>query len=177
MPKIIENLREDILKEAKRQLEENGYAKTTVRSVASALNIGVGTLYNYFKSKDLLISAFMLDDWHYCTSKMNALDPEDTNAFFRGMLLALGEFVDKYRFLFNDQDASRALSAVFNERHVQLRQLLVRIIEPACKSKMESFKEKTFLPEYLAESILYFSMSDSSPEDQITALGALVKIS
>ena len=62
MPKIIENIKEQIIEEAKRQLFENGYAKTTIRSVAKACGIGVGTIYNYFPSKEMLISAFMLDD-------------------------------------------------------------------------------------------------------------------
>ena len=42
MPKIIENVREQLLVEAKRQIAEYGYAKTTVRSVAAACGLGVG---------------------------------------------------------------------------------------------------------------------------------------
>ena len=63
MPKIIENARDEIIAEAKRQLFENGYAKTTIRSVAGAIGIGMGTIYNYFSSKDMLISSFILEDW------------------------------------------------------------------------------------------------------------------
>ena len=51
MPKIIENVREQLLGEAKRQIAKKGYGKTTIRSVASACGFGVGTVYNYFKSK------------------------------------------------------------------------------------------------------------------------------
>ena len=36
MPKIIPNIREQLLREAKRQLMEQGYGKTTIRSVANA---------------------------------------------------------------------------------------------------------------------------------------------
>ena len=56
MPKIIENLREQLLSEAKKQVKERGYAATTVRSVAKACGLGTGTVYNYFKSKDMLIA-------------------------------------------------------------------------------------------------------------------------
>ena len=48
MPKLIEQLREKLLFEAKKQIYEQGYSKTTVRSVTAALGVGVGTVYNYF---------------------------------------------------------------------------------------------------------------------------------
>ena len=174
MPKIIENLREDIQKEAKKQLMENGYAKTTVRSVASALGIGVGTLYNYYKSKEELISSFMLEDWYKCTIRMSECDPADTEEFFRGLLLALSDFTDKYRFLFTDKDAGKALSAVFMDRHAQLRTMMARLVEPACQKTGADFKDHTFLSEYIAESVLYFSMTDSTIEDQLAAIKRLL---
>ena len=63
MPKIIENLREKLVCEAKRQVEELGYANLTIRSVAAVCGVGVGTVYNYFSSKDSLVAAFLLEDW------------------------------------------------------------------------------------------------------------------
>ena len=70
MPKIIENVRGKLLDEARRQIEENGYKETTVRSVAAALSIGLGTLYNYFESKDMLVASFMLEDWSESMAEM-----------------------------------------------------------------------------------------------------------
>ena len=66
MPKIIENLREKLLEEAKCQVMEQGYAAMTIRSVASACGVGVGTVYNYFSSKDMLVASFLLEDWLEC---------------------------------------------------------------------------------------------------------------
>ena len=82
MPKIITNVREQLLTEAKRQIVETGYASTTIRSVASACNLGVGTVYNYFKSKDMLIASFMVDDWQECLAKMKQEDTENAEQFF-----------------------------------------------------------------------------------------------
>ena len=59
MPKIIDNLREALIKEAKYQVNKYGYAGMTIRSVAKECGIGIGTIYNYFKSKEDLILAFM----------------------------------------------------------------------------------------------------------------------
>ena len=51
MPKIIENIREKLLEEARRQVMDQGYSTMTIRSVASVCGVGVGTVYNYFESK------------------------------------------------------------------------------------------------------------------------------
>ena len=48
MPKIIKNLESKLLEEARRQILEFGYGAVTVRSVAAACGVGVGTVYNYF---------------------------------------------------------------------------------------------------------------------------------
>ena len=63
MPKIIANVKDQIICEAKRQIDRYGYESTTIRSVASECGIAVGTVYNYFKSKDMLVASFILQDW------------------------------------------------------------------------------------------------------------------
>ena len=114
MPKIIENAKEQIIEEARKQLFENGYAKTTIRSVASACGIGIGTVYNYFPSKDLLFSAFMLEDWRAAISEIKALSPDDFEAFFTGINKSLCTFINKYEFLFRDREASAAFASSQN---------------------------------------------------------------
>lgn len=63
MPKIIANLQETILTEAKALLLERGFRALNVRDVAKRCNIAVGTLYNYFASKEMLAASIMLADW------------------------------------------------------------------------------------------------------------------
>ena len=63
MPKVIENLHDDILRVAKEMLLAEGYQKFTMRRVAAGCHIAVGTLYNYFSSKDVLAANIMLLDW------------------------------------------------------------------------------------------------------------------
>ena len=114
MPKIIDNLREQIQIEAMHQILNNGYAKTTIRSVANGCNIAVGTLYNYFKSKDELIVSFMLEDWEQCVSVITAIQDSDPEAFLRQAHSALDKFIRKYERLFSDEDAQRGVEFYSN---------------------------------------------------------------
>jgi AcrR family transcriptional regulator len=175
MPKIIENLREQIIEEARNQLFSVGYARTTIRSVASGCGIGVGTVYNYFPSKDLLISSFMLEDWHDCTKRIAALNPDHFEEFFTGINDALTDFVKKYEFLFRDKDASAVFASAFSERHIQLRNQISKIIEPACHSKTDDFQDREFLTNYISESILIWVMSGADIRDQLIVLKRLIK--
>ena len=70
MPKIIADLEENILKEARRVLLESGYDALTMRAVASGCGIAVGTVYNYFASKELLCARVMLRDWQQALDGM-----------------------------------------------------------------------------------------------------------
>lgn len=49
-----DNIRSRILDVAKRQFELKGYSKTSMREIAVDVGVGVGNIYNYFKSKDEL---------------------------------------------------------------------------------------------------------------------------
>ena len=71
MPKVIENLRTTILEEAKAELADKGYGDLTVRQIASKCNIAVGTVYNYFKSKDVILGVILGEDWHNVLSSMD----------------------------------------------------------------------------------------------------------
>jgi AcrR family transcriptional regulator len=63
MPKILHNVRDGILLSGRDLLLESGYEKFSVRQVASHCGIGVGTLYNYFPSKQQLVTAILRSEW------------------------------------------------------------------------------------------------------------------
>ncbi len=175
MPKIINNLQETILEEAKKQLFANGYSKTTIRSVASACGIGVGTMYNYFASKEVMISTFMLEDWRICTGKMKELDSKDKAEFLKGIHDALQEYIDKYHFLFVDEEASKTYFSVFGERHAQLRKVIAQILSPICNDLKDlNDDEKRFLCEHIAESILFWTLQGVAFEKQMFIIQRLI---
>ena len=174
MPKIIENIKEQIIEEAKRQLFENGYSQTTIRSVATACGIGVGTMYNYFSSKDMLISSFMLEDWKNCTLQMKKLKTSEPLIFLEGIHDYLKVFIDKYSFLFKDKDAASVYSSVFTQRHAQLRGVLAGIIMHVCEGR--DYDDPDFLAGHIAESLLFWTLEDVPFKKQSGIFKVLLKI-
>ena len=63
MPKILENVRDEILEKAIKILIEEGAEQLTMRHVADACGIAPGTIYNYFDSKEKLLAVVLFDDW------------------------------------------------------------------------------------------------------------------
>ena len=102
MPKIIENIRENLLAEAKRQVTELGYSAMTIRSVATACGVGTGMVYNYFPSKDMLVASFMLEDWMLCMQaiEQGSAEAEDTKAALYCMYQELLNYQEKHKKLF-----------------------------------------------------------------------------
>lgn len=172
MPKIIENVRQKLILEAKRQIEENGYAKTTIRSVAGACNVGVGTVYNYFDSKDMLIATFMLEDWLECLAEMKSYSTDDSGEFLKHLYGALRGFMEKHQALFQDQEAGKAFAGVFSDRHRQLRSQIAGILLPICENAQG---DKIFLTEFIAEALLSWTMAGKSMEDMLPVFDKLLK--
>ncbi len=170
MPKIIENVRGKLLEETQKQIVEHGYAATTVRSVASACGLGVGTVYNYFPSKDMLIANFMLEDWQVCLSEMR--EGSEEGVLFR-IYSALKRYMERHQALFRDKDALKAFTAVFMERHKQLRESISEVLLPICEKS--SVEDKKFLAEFIAESLLTWTVADKSFEEISSILIKLIK--
>ena len=169
---MIENLRERIQEEARRQIINNGYSKTTIRSVAQACNIGVGTMYNYYRSKEELVSSIMLEDWRLCIEQMEKAPTADAEVFLRTLQGALSDFIGKYMNIFTDKGAIASFAVVFSQRHNQLRGRLADIISPVVASS--DFEDKRFLAEHVAESIINWSMEGISFDRQFSIIKKLL---
>lgn len=165
MPKIIENIRQNLLEEARRQVLQEGYSALTVRSVAAACGISVGTVYNYFPSKDMLIASFMLEDWQLCLDKIEKVSKENVGpeVLLRCIFDELKDFEREHMALFQDENAKQSFAGAVQLRHKQLRSQLAKPILPFCQSQSKVSAE--FLAEFVAESMLTWTMSDCKYEE------------
>ena len=159
MPKIIENIRAKLLDEARRQIEERGYKETTVRSVASALSIGLGTLYNYFESKDMLVASFMLEDWTKVMSEIRRyLESDDSplqklKSIYDGLL----NYARSHEKIFRDTSARKTFAYSTEERHPILLGQISAMVLPILEGS--DVEDKHLLADFISESMLTWSMA------------------
>ncbi len=167
MPKIIENLRERLMEEARRQLEEAGYGALTMRGVAQAVGVGVGTVYNYYPSKDHLIASFMAEDWFRAYESMQrAFSGGDPKTILAAEYDGLSAYLSAHRRLFSDPDAIKAFSSLPHNRHLQLRAQLAKPLTEALSDRPDA----AFRAELLAEALLCWTTEGAAKE---TLLGVL----
>lgn len=170
MPKRLGSVREQLLDAARRQIETGGYTKTTIRSVAAECGIAVGTVYNYFPSKDMLIASFVSEDWHACIDAIRPYDNKDAKTYLKRIYDALCAFSETHRALFTDADAAKAYYAVFSKRHRQLRAQLAYMIKPVCGDD----PERENLAEFMAESLIAQTTEQKPFEDLYAILERLI---
>ena len=102
MPKVIENLRETIILEAKNILLTQSFKDLSIREIAKSCNIGTGTFYNYFSTKEELVAEIFREDWKKVSNLVEELKltEEPCKEKFRKIYIAIGTFVSSYISIF-----------------------------------------------------------------------------
>ena len=156
MPKIIENLKDRLIAEAEKQIEASGYNAVNIRSIAKACGVGVGTVYNYFPSKEALIATHLLDDWRLCvdTITRTAESATDPKPVLRCVYQQLVSFADRHQAIFRDEAAAASFAGSFSQYHDRLRSQLA--------SPLRKFCDSDFTAQFVAESLLTWSMAEKS---------------
>ena len=170
MPKIIKNVREQLLAEAKRQVSELGYAKTTMRSVAGACGLGVGTVYNYFPSKDVLVASFMLEDWQRELLNIENASKSDPCSVLRAIYDSLSSFISLYKSLFADAEAKRNFNSSHWEYHTVLRSQIAKMVF----SVINKADNDDFICEFISESLLTWTVEGKSFEEIYSILKLII---
>ena len=160
MPKIIKNLESKLIAEAQKQILAQGYGAVTIRSVANACGVGVGTVYNYFSSKEELIAIHLLEDWKLCIAAIGAVSTYSDS--LRPVLLCMYDqlisFSHRHRAIFRDEAAAASFSGSFGRYHGMLRSQLAQPLRKFCDSD--------FAAEFTAEALLTWTMA-GKPFDEI----------
>ena len=156
MPKIIKNLESRLMEEAKKQIEESGYGAMTIRSVAKACGVGVGTVYNYFASKEALVATYLLEDWRQCITAIRAVGTYSDVP--RPVALCiydqLTSFAHCHQAIFRDEAAAASFAGSFGNYHQLLRGQLAEPLRKFCGSD--------FTAEFLAEALLTWTMAEKT---------------
>lgn len=154
MPKIIDNLQDRILKEVEREITEIGYSGMTIRSVATACEVAVGTVYNYFQSKENMVAVYMAKDWgkYYGIMQAEGGRMDNVSDACRVLFDNIKAYMEAHQALFSDDEAARSFAGAYSGRHKLLRKQLAEIIEPICVKTAVSYTSE--LSEFLVEALL-----------------------
>ena len=163
MPKIIKDLPLRLTEEARRQVLSSGYGALTIRNVAKHCGVGVGTVYNYYDSKDALVASFLLEDWKQCLNIIHdvsgqAVTPEPVLKAIYDQLTA---FLSLHSAVFQDKAAAVAFSGSFSHYHSILRSQLADPLRKFCPDD--------FSADFIAEAMLTWTVS-GKPFDAVCHL-------
>ncbi len=89
MPKILENVKEEIIKVAREMVLVERITNINIRDLASRCNISTGTIYNYFNSKQDIIISVVWQEWH---STIDSIDKYNVST---------NHYMDKLSFVFS----------------------------------------------------------------------------
>lgn len=154
MPKIIDNLQDRILEEVEREITEIGYSGMTIRSVANACNVAVGTVYNYFQSKEKMVAVYMAKDWgkYYGIMQAEGSRQKCVKDVMRVLYNNILAYMQAHSALFADAEAAKGFAGAYGSRHSLLRHQLSEIVEPICYNTAVNYTED--LSEFLVEALL-----------------------
>lgn len=160
MPKQIPNAREIIYTIAKRDLHEKGYMGLTLREIAAQSGIAVGTIYNYFSSKDMLVASIMAEDWLFSQKNMKksfktALTVEEG---VRVIYDAIKNFVVKYEPIWKEY---KGIPNGFAQRQMMLRNQMSNLLAELLE--LHGYKEDIGMCPLLSETILACAMQNDIP--------------
>ncbi|MCQ2505971.1 MAG: TetR/AcrR family transcriptional regulator [Lachnospiraceae bacterium] len=143
MPKIIPNVREDILTKSALILAKKGYKGFTAREIAKECNIAVGTLYNYFDGTDMIMAELMLNDWNVTMTSVEK-EAEKQTDFVNGLLSmcdVVREFVVKYEPIWsqyrNQEKASSYIGKYGSLVREQMSQRVILLIEKTNEERLK----------------------------------------
>ena len=127
--------RERLFRAALRLFADQGFAETTVEDITNAADVGKGTFFNYFPSKEHLLIAFSDMQLRKLQATVDQMRerPAPMRAFFRSMTLRMTEepakAPDVVRAILQANLSSSSVRSVMRERNARAEQLLTQLVE------------------------------------------------
>ena len=168
MPKIIEHLEQRLIEEARQQAAQGGYSAVTIRSVATACGVGVGTVYHYFASKDELLAAFLLADWKDCICRIQQVGEgaQTPEPVLECICAQLQSYLEKHRSVFRDEAAAAVFGGAIGKYHGLLR---AQLAEP-----LRKFCADDFTAQFAAEALLTWTVAGKTAQELLPMIRKLL---
>ncbi|QNU67742.1 TetR/AcrR family transcriptional regulator [Ruminiclostridium herbifermentans] len=90
MPKNLSNVKEDILLVTRQLLKDTGYTSLSIRQIAAKCGVALGTVYNYYNSKNEIVAEILGNEWNLMLRKIE----QQTKAYAKA--------IDKLEIVFNE---------------------------------------------------------------------------
>lgn len=155
MPKLIPDAKNKILSVARKQLFDKGYNGLIIRGVAQQCGLAVGTIYNYFSSKDMLVASIMAEDWLTSLKEMqnNCKVAPTIEQGVKSIYCEIDKYVHTYEKIWTNY---KGIPSGFGGRHLLLRTQLSELLSVLLKR--HGRKEDIELCPLLAEMVLACAM-------------------
>lgn len=157
MPKVIANLSEQILFEARELLLSGGWESLTIRSVAARCHVAVGTVYHYYPAKDALMAAVMLEDWQSTLTRMEEASAAADSAAdgLRAVFAQLCAFEQQYQAIWQQYALRNNPLPSRQMYHKQLIAQMAGVLRALLTS--HHVADDPVLPTFLAETLLHLA--------------------
>lgn len=139
-----------------------------LRSIAKECNIAIGTIYNYFSSKDILVAFVMLEDWEKYLKKMK-MNCESTNDFVEGfsyIYKGIIEFSNIYNKIWGEYSFTGNTKYSFSEGHKIIRNQITDIVRILLLRFDKQWDDG--ICGFLAESLLTVAMQEDMEFELLT---------
>lgn len=99
MARVIENPKQLILDNAKNILYSEGYSNLSIRNVAKASGLAVGTIYNYYPTKKDLVIEMMIEYWEQCFKVLEIIIASEQSLYekLNKIFSELNTFISTFR--------------------------------------------------------------------------------
>ncbi len=155
VPKIIENIKENLIIEGRKTLIEKSYKELNIRDIAKNCDIGTGTFYNYFQNKEEFVYEIFMDDWRKIIVLSESLKSLKVplKDKIREIYIYLDGFVDKYLSIFYEISMLKGYGP---ERDGDMKDLY-KMVEEILNIEKANGSIKSMLPTH---SLSYFIVSN-----------------
>ena len=166
MPKIIPDLKKNIISKGRTILFEEGYDALSMRRMANECGIAVGTIYNYMRNKDDLVAHICMEDWFEAVKSIKE-ELKEAEGFadavgiiYRGVT----SFRDCYIRCWREYSLSSGSKDIVSRIHPNLREQVAGMIEQFMENTESQEKKKAIgymLAELLIASVTHPDVDDS----------------